>query len=122
MKNAIKVTGIIWGILCIITALICGIVGLVSLAGLSNPEIISEAASTAGTTVEQAKTALTVAAVGLLIPAVYLIVGAVFSFVLVGIREKELTKGAGIALGVIGAVFGAEAPGILFVVDSAINR
>jgi hypothetical protein len=53
---------------------------------------------------------------------IWLFVAAAYSFVLVGLRNKQTGKGAGIALGIVGIVLGAELPGIFTIIDAAKNR
>ena len=118
MKKAILITGIIWGILCIIGALIMLPLGAVA----TTPEFVQELVKTGQVTEAEAK-AVALATAGVLFGiGGWLLVGGIFSFVLAGIRNKGFSKGAGIALGIIGIVVGAELPAIFMIVDSAVNR
>ena len=119
MRKAILAGGIVWGILCIITAIVLFAIG----ANATNPEIIQAAQqqnpNVPAAEVEQAAKVLQYA---LIVAGGYLIIAAAFSFVLVGLRNKGFGKGAGIALGVIGVAVGATFPAVFFIVDSAVNR
>lgn len=118
MKKAILITGIIWGILCVIGALIMLPLG----AAATTPEFVQELMKAGQVTEAEAKAVALVTAEILFSIGAWLLVGGVFSFVLAGIRNKGFSKGAGIALGIIGIVVGAELPGIFMIVDSAVNR
>ena len=48
--------------------------------------------------------------------------GIVFSIVMLAKNRAPMSKGTGIALGVVSIVFGAEVPGIFFIIDSAMHR
>ena len=52
----------------------------------------------------------------------YFVLSIILTIILIVKRNSEMSKNAGIALGVITAIFGAIAPGILFAVDSAKSR
>lgn len=118
MKKAILGVGIAWAIVCLITAAILIPIGILA----TDPQVIDQAVAQGGVTRAQAEEAAKILQLFCLIVGDWLVVAAAFSFVLVGIRNKGFGKGAGIALGVVGIVLGSEAPGILFIVDSAKNR
>ena len=52
----------------------------------------------------------------------YFVLSIVLTLILIFKRNSNMSKGAGIALGVISAIFGSLVPGILFAVDSAQSR
>ena len=52
----------------------------------------------------------------------YYVLSIVLTLILIFKRNSNMSKGAGIALGVISAIFGSLVPGILFAVDSAQSR
>lgn len=124
MKKGILVSGIIWAILCIIGALVCGILGAVYAFALqaANSDIIAQAAQQSNVTIEEAKAIISVASTLMFVAACEMVAGFVFSIILMAKRNSAMSKGPGIALGVVGAVLGATLPGILFIVDSAKNR
>lgn len=117
MKKAILISGIIWGVVCIILALIFIPIG----AAATRPEVIQELIN-GGMTPEKANAAAQATQYLMITAGIWLLVAAVFSFVLLGVRNRNFGKGAGIALGIIGIVFGAELPGIFFIIDSARSR
>ena len=110
MKKAILITGIIWLIACLgigVTEIIIGISGFMTISSSSgqaqiDPNPILGAAN--------------------IIVGSLFIVGAVLDLVILIKRNSDMKKAPGIALGVIAAVFGASVPGILFAIDSGINR
>ena len=53
---------------------------------------------------------------------VCLIVAAILDIVLLIKRNSSMGKGAGIALGVFGIIFGAALPGIFFIADLVQTR
>ena len=121
MKKAILISGIFWAVVCGITALILFLVGAVA----NSPEVIQEVVNQSqGTvTMEQAQAAAAAAQALMIGWAVYFLLGLVFAIVLIALRNNQrLSKGAGIALGIVGVVFGATLPGIFFIVDSAKTR
>jgi len=119
MKSAILGTGIGWGILCIILAAVLIPVGVIA----TSPEIIdAAAASGSSATRAQLEEAARLLQVILIVSGAWLVVGAIYSFVLVGLRNGKFGKGAGIALGVVGIVVGADLPAVFFIVDSAKSR
>lgn len=52
----------------------------------------------------------------------YYVLSIVLTLILIFKRNSNMSKSAGIALGVISAIFGSLVPGILFAVDSAQSR
>lgn len=108
MKKAILIVGIIWTVLCFSGAIAEIITAIGQFVNLQGPEVTWQADPERGTIN--------------LILGIYLIVGGILSLVMINKRNSEMTKGAGITLGVFGIIFGADVPGVLFIVDSAINR
>ena len=113
MKKGILISGIITIATYAIVALVFLIVGLVYIAtnGMANedPGAI------------QTEELIVVAAIFLSI-AGYLVLSIIFSGVMIGKRNSSMGKGAGIALGIFGILFGAVVPGILFIADSGKTR
>ena len=108
MKKAILITGIIWLVLTVagaVTELVFGISFLSSLQGgdvTVDPNVPH--------------------AIGNLVFGGLLIVAAVLDVIILVKRNSDMKKAPGIVLGVIAAVFGATVPGILFAIDSGMNR
>ena len=65
---------------------------------------------------------LTIVAIVFLSLACYFLLGIIFSGIMIGKRNAEMSKGAGIGLGIFGILFGAVFPGIFFIADSASTR
>ena len=125
MKKAILISGIIWAVASIVLAIVFVSMGGLSLTAMGTQEgqkVINDFAAQNNVTVEAAKAALTVSATALVVAGIWLFVAAAYSFVLVGLRNKQTGKGAGIALGIVGIVLGAELPGIFTIIDAAKNR
>ena len=113
MKKGVLISGIITMIAYGITALVFLIVGIVGIAAKGMADADPGAIPT-----EEA----IAASIVFLVFAGFFILSVVFSGVLIGKRNSEMGKGAGIALGVVGIVFGAVVPGIFFIIDSATTR
>ena len=113
MKKGVLISGIITIISYAIVAFVFLIVGIINIAtkGMadSDPGAIP------------APELATVAALFLAI-AGYFLVSIIFSGIMIGKRNSSMGKGAGIALGVFGIIFGAIVPGIFFIADSAQTR
>lgn len=128
MKKAIKIFGIIWGVFGIIAVISTVIFAIACLVGVSNQELLQKIVDQIQQTyqrtitIEQAKAILNNAAIACFGATAYEVVGTVLSFVMVGKANSEMGKGAGIALGIVSFVFGSTVPGVLFIVDSAVNR
>ena len=118
MKKAILGTGIGWGILCIILAIVFFVLG----ANATDPQVIQQAQQQPGVTPEQAQAAAQALQYLLIVSAIFMVLSAIYSFVLIALRNSSIGKGGGIALGVIGIVIGATLPSVFFLVDSAKNR
>ncbi len=117
MKKAILGTGIGWGILLLISAIPLIIFAIVA----RSPEFV-QALVKEGISQQEAELAATAMGTGFMIAAIVCVIAAVYSFVLIGLRNAKMGKGAGIALGVVGIVIGATLPAIFFLVDSAMTR
>ena len=123
MKKAVLITGIVWSVLCFLAALICLIVGFAIVGSADEvAKAAVEAAQDPEMTYEVAYAAAIILGVAPIIIGAYLLVGGVFSVVLVATRNSAMKKGAGIALGIVAFVFGAELPAVFYVIDSAKSR
>ena len=108
MKKAILITGII-------TAIVEGLGGLF--------EVIFGIMEFTPTTINGVTYAADVPmGVANLLVGIWLLAAVVFAIVDIKKRNSDMPKGKGIALGVVSAIFGAVVPGILTIVDSAMNR
>ncbi|MCR5491421.1 MAG: hypothetical protein K6F32_04780 [Bacilli bacterium] len=112
-EKGILISGIITIVIYGMMALIFGIVGAVQRATKSMAETGPGAIPA-----EE----LAIVATVFLVLAGYFLVGLIFSAVLIGKRNSDMGKGAGITLGVFGITLGAVVPGIFFLVDSASTR
>ena len=117
MKKAIQITGIIWAVMCGITAIVFLAGG--SLFAAAFAEIMKQQG---GVPEEEIKIAAAAMLAMYIVLGVIMLVAAIYSIVLVALKNKQMAKGAGIALGAIGIVVGAELPGIFFLIDSIKNR
>ena len=113
MKKGILISGIVTIAVYAMCALIFMIVGITTLAGAAM------AAADSGASTEEE--VVIVAAVFISL-TVYFVIAAIFAGVLIGKRNSDMGKGAGITLGVFGIVFGALVPGIFFIADSTQSR
>ena len=112
MKKAILIVGIIWIILSLaaaITEITYGIGQMVQLtANVSDTSVVWKPDYVLGT--------------ANVIIGGYYVISIILTLVLIIKRNSTMSKGAGIALGIIAAIFGSLIPGILFAVDSASTR
>lgn len=113
MKKGILISGIITIVVYSIMALIFGIVGGVQLATKGMAE-----ADPGAIPAEE----LGIVATVFLVLAGYFLIGLIFSAIMIGKRNSDMSKGAGITLGVFGIIVGALVPSIFFLVDSASTR
>ena len=118
MKKAILISGIIWGILLALIAVLLFALA----ANATNPQIVQEIANTQHVTVAEAEKLAKDAQLVLIVAGAVWVVATIFSFVLVGLRNSTMPKGLGITFGIIGIVLGATLPGIFFIIDSARSR
>ena len=108
MKKAILITGII-------TAIVEGLGGLF--------EVIFGIMEFTPTTINDVTYAADVPmGVANLLVGIWLLAAVVFAIIDIIKRNADMPKGKGIALGVVSAIFGAVVPGVLTIVDSAMNR
>lgn len=121
MQKALKITGIIFGILLAISTLITLIVGCTALAAAD--QVAREMMKTDTTlTYETAKAAASASGIVCVVISVYTLLGTIFSFVLAAKGKDETPKkGSLIALGVLGILTGAEVPGVIAIVHAAKN-
>ena len=117
MKKAIQITGIIWAIVCGISAIIFFAGG--SLFAAAFAELMKQQG---GVPEEEIKIAAAAMLAVYMVLGVYMLVAAIYSIVLVAVKNKQMSKGAGIAMAVVGIVLGAELPGVFFLIDSIKNR
>ena len=108
MKKAILVTGIIWAILCGLAAVGEILVAVSCFTPMDSGVISMDPNPLLG--------------VANLIAAGVLLVATVLAIVLVAKRESNMKQVPGIVLGVVAAVLGATVPGVLFAIDSGMNR
>ena len=108
MKKAILIVGIIWAILCLVLGVFQIVYGIFDFTnktitgGSADPDPVRGAAN--------------------LIVGIWLLVGACLSCLTAIKRNSNMSKKQGITLGVFSIIFGAEVPGILFIIDSAKTR
>ena len=108
MKKAILITGIIWLVLIVAGAIAEVGFGISFLTTLQSESVTTDA------NIPQA--------IGNFVFAALLIAGAVLDIIILVKRNSDMKKVPGIVLGVFAAVFGATVPGILFAIDSGMNR
>lgn len=113
MKKAVLISGIITLVAYSILAIVFSIVGIAYL--ISNDMANSDPGAIP---MEE----LRMLAAIFLILAGYFLLGVIFSGVMLGKRNSNMGKGAGITLGIFGILFGAIFPGIFFIADSAKSR
>ncbi len=120
MQKALKITSIVFGVLLVISAVTCLIMGIVFAAGADS------LASVAAQGDNEAYIALASLYVGsgvsLIFTGIWAIVGSVISFVLSKKANDSFPKkGTLIGLGVVGIIFGAEVPGVIAIIYGAKN-
>lgn len=113
MKKGVLISGIITIASYSIIALVFLIVGIINIAAKGMAD-----ADPGAIPAEE----LTVVAIVFLSIAGYFLLSIILSGVMIGTRNSGMGKGAGIALGIFGILFGAVVPGIFFLVDSAQTR
>ena len=113
MKKGVLISGIITIALYSILALVFTIVGIVNIAtkGMADSDPGSIPAEE-----------LAIVATVFLILAGYFLFGIIFAGIMISKRTSAMGKGAGVALGIFGVIFGAIVPGIFFIADSAKTR
>ncbi len=121
MKKALKITGIVFGILMVLAALIFFITGFVFF-GTADEVAKQMVQNDSGISYEVAHATCIATGTGFVISGVIVVIGAVFSFVLAGLSGQEYPKkGLFIALGVLAILTGAEVPGVIAIVHGAKN-
>ena len=120
MQKALKITSIVFGVLLVISAVTCLIMGIVFAAGADS------LASVAAQGDNEAYIALASLYVGsgvsLIFTGIWAVVGSVISFVLSKKANDSFPKkGTLIGLGVVGIIFGAEVPGVIAIIYGAKN-
>lgn len=113
MKKGVLISGIITIISYGIVALAFLIVGLINIAAKGMAD-----ADPGAIPAEE----LTVVAIVFLAIAGYFLLSIIFSGIMIGKRNSNMSKGAGVTLGIFGILFGALVPGIFFICDSAQTR
>ncbi len=113
MKKGVLISGIITIISYGIVALVFLIVGIINIAAKGMAD-----ADPGAIPAEE----LTVVAIVFLAIAGYFLLSIIFSGIMIGKRNSNMSKGAGVALGIFGILFGALLPGIFFICDSAQTR
>lgn len=120
MQKALKITSIVFGVLLVISAVTCLIMGIVFAAGADS------LASVAAQGDNEAYIALASlyrgSGVSLIFTGIWAVVGSVISFVLSKKANDSFPKkGTLIGLGVAGIIFGAEVPGVIAIIYGAKN-
>lgn len=121
MKKALKITGIIFGIVFVVTAVVMFIIGIATNA--TADEVVKTLTSGENAISKEAAEAMivTTATTMYTLGAIFA-VGGIFSFVAVHFAKKEeVKKGSMIALGVFNILFGSEVVGVLSIVYGAKN-
>ena len=113
MKKGILISGIITIVIYSIMTIVFLIVGIINFVtkGMADSDPGAIPAEE-----------LTVVAIVFLAIAGYFLLSVIFSGIMIGKRNSGMGKGAGVALGVFGILFGAILPGIFFIADSAKTR
>ena len=121
MQKALKITSIVFGVLLVISAVTCLIMGIVFAAGADS--LASVAAQGDNDEAYIALASLYVSSGWTLIfTGIWAVVGSVISFVLSKKANDSFPKkGTLIGLGVAGIIFGAEVPGVIAIIYGAKN-
>ena len=122
MKKAINITGILWTLALIGGMFACIGLGAFCFMALESAKDLAEIAKSAQITLEEAKNVVPMLGGMLICAGVLYLVGAVLCIVMTAKRNSNMSKGAGIALGVFGILTGGTLPGLLFIIDSAKTR
>lgn len=119
MKKAIKITGIVFGVLFIVATVILAIYGVITVC---TGDVLVDKLVQDGQDEAVARTAVLTTAVIFFTLAVYFIPAAVFSFIAANRANNENpSRGKFIALGVLNVIFASEVVGALCIVHGAIN-
>ncbi len=120
MQKALKITSIVFGVLLVISAVTCLIMGIVFAAGADS---LASVAAQGDNEAYKALASLYVSSGAILIfTGIWAVVGSVISFVLSKKANDSFPKkGTLIGLGVAGIIFGAEVPGVIAIIYGAKN-
>ena len=117
MKKALKITGIIFGVVFVVTAVIFLIVGITTSA--TGPEVVKQLVEQGYDKAVAQASVTTTATIFYVLGAIFAI-GGVFSFVAVHFAKKEeVSRASMIALGVFNILFASEVVGVLSIVYGA---
>ncbi|MBR1847568.1 MAG: hypothetical protein IJ787_07640 [Bacilli bacterium] len=120
MKDATKTISIIWGVLATIV-FIALLVIATTLTG-NNQATLEELVSQ-GKSEDDAKVAIAATAAIIFVFAFIGLASAVYSVVLATlVNNKKINRTVGIILGAAAIVLGSVLPGVLYIVDSVLNR
>ncbi len=119
MQKALKITGIVFGIVLAVTAFIMFIVGGVTLA--TSSEVVKELVKQ-GTEQPVAEAAVATTAATFFVLGAIFVIGGVFSFIAAHLAKKDdASKGSLIAIGVLNILFGSEVVGVISIIHGAKN-
>lgn len=120
MKDATKTISIIWGVLATIV-FIALLVIATTLTG--NNQATLEELISQGKSEDDAKVAIAATAAIIFVFAFIGLASAVYSVVLATlVNNKKINRTVGIILGAAAIVLGSVLPGVLYIVDSVLNR
>ena len=120
MKDATKTISIIWGVLATIV-FIALLVIATTLTG--NNQATLEELISQGMSEDDAKVAIAATAAIIFVFAFIGLASAVYSVVLATlVNNKKINRTVGIILGAAAIVLGSVLPGVLYIVDSVLNR
>ena len=120
MQKALKILGIVFGIILAIGAVSMYISGSVVVG--TAEEVIKQLQTEKGYNAQMAQSAVTLLTPIFFVAAVVITIGCVLSFVAVHFAKKEEpSKASLIALGVLNIIFGNEIVGIVAIIDGAVN-
>ncbi len=121
MKKALKITGIVFGALLLISAIFQILTGAV-IFGMTDDIVKEMVKQNANMTTADAQTWVTGLATFFIIFGVYIILGAILSFV-TGFMSKDEnpSKAKFITLGVFNIIFGSAVVGVISIVHGAKN-
>ncbi len=119
MQKALKITGIIFGIVLAVTAVIMFIIGGATLG--TADEVVKNLVDQ-GYAKDVAQAAVTTSATTMFVFGAIFLVGCVLSFIAVHFSKKDdASKGALITLGVFNILFGNEVVGVISIIHGAKN-
>ena len=120
MKDATKTISIIWGVLATIV-FIALLVIATTLTG--NNQATLEELISQGMSEDDAKVAIAATAAIIFVFAFIGLASAVYSVILATlVNNKKINRTVGIILGAAAIVLGSVLPGVLYIVDSVLNR